>query len=61
LEAEKKSLENELALESVYSNPQLAKTKNAEYDVTKKKLDDIFHEWTELCEELESIEKLYEN
>ncbi|MBI9073091.1 MAG: ABC-F family ATP-binding cassette domain-containing protein [Melioribacteraceae bacterium] len=60
LEIKKSEIENDLADEKVFSNPELSKQKNSEYEDIKEKLDIVFLEWTELTEQLEEIEKEFE-
>lgn len=59
LENVKKTLEDELADPNVYTNPLLAKDKNAEYNKIKDNLDKVFHKWAELTEKLEQIESSF--
>jgi ATP-binding cassette subfamily F protein 3 len=60
LEEKKTTLESELAMESVYSNPTIAKEKNSEYEVVKNNLDETYRQWSELTEKLETIEKSFD-
>jgi ATP-binding cassette subfamily F protein 3 len=60
LEEQKLRLENELSDVKIFSNPQLAKEKNVEYEGTKLKLDSAYLLWTELSGKLEEIEKNFE-
>ncbi|MCX6151903.1 MAG: ABC-F family ATP-binding cassette domain-containing protein [Ignavibacteriales bacterium] len=60
LEVQKAKLEKELGETEVFSNPALAKEKNAEYVVNKKELDNYLNKWTVLTEELEKIEKTFQ-
>lgn len=55
----KASLEIELTREEVYSNPELAKTKNLEYETAKQRLDELYSRWTALSHELEETEKSF--
>ena len=59
LEEQKSILEKELADEKIYSNPELAKTKNSDYEKVKLELDNTFSEWTEKSHQLEEIEKQF--
>ncbi len=61
LEKKKMILESELADKTIYSNPSLAKSKNAEYDSVKRELDNVINKWSELCEKLELVEKSFES
>lgn len=56
LELKKEQLEHDLSDPSIFSNPNLAKEKNSEYEKTKSSLDETFLTWTELTEKLEEIE-----
>ncbi len=60
-ESAKIDLENQLADPKIYSNANLSKEKNAEYQSVKDKLDDVFLRWAELTEKLEEIERSFEN
>ena len=57
LEETKQTLENDFTREEVYSNPVKAKQNKLDYEETKTKLDNAYHKWTELSEELEKITK----
>jgi len=57
LEKKKTLIENELASEEIFSNPAVAKEKNAEYEKTKKQLEKIYEKWESLNKELEKIER----
>ncbi len=59
LENVKTNLEFELTREEVYSNPELAKNKNTDYDSTKQRLENLYSRWTTLNHELEEIEKSF--
>jgi len=59
LEKQKTALEKDLADPEVYSNPQLAKDKNAAYLKIKEELENIFLHWTEITEKLEKIERTF--
>lgn len=60
LEELKSRLEGELSNAKIFTNPQLAKEKNLEYEKTKTQLDTTYHIWTELSDKLEEIEKSFE-
>lgn len=60
LEELKSRLEVELSDAKIFTNPQLAKEKNLEYEKTKAQLDTTYHIWTELSDKLEEIEKSFE-
>lgn len=60
LEENKSKLEAELSDAKIFSNPQLAKEKNLEYEQIKAKLDTAYLLWTELTDKLEEIEKNFE-
>ncbi|MFC2139295.1 ABC-F family ATP-binding cassette domain-containing protein [Bacteroidota bacterium] len=60
-ESHKLLIEEELSNEEVFSNPQLSKDKNLEYDKIKNKIEESYSEWTKLTEKLEEIEKSFEN
>ncbi len=57
LESEKSNLENDLVNPKIFSNPQLAKEKNLDYEKTKLQLDTKYTRWTELTHQIEEIEK----
>jgi ATP-binding cassette subfamily F protein 3 len=59
LELKKADLEAELAKPEIYTNSNLAKEKNFEYNSTKDSLDEVFLKWAELTERLEEIEKSF--
>ncbi len=61
LEEKEKLLETELAMESIYSNPLLAKEKNFEYNFIKEKLKAELTKWEELSFKLSEIEKQFES
>lgn len=56
LEADKESLEAELADPKIFSNTELAKEKNSAYARTQKDLEAEYEKWTELHDKLEGIE-----
>jgi len=56
LEIEKKRLEEELTDQNIFSNPQLAKEKNHEYQNIKLQLEPAYNLWTELSHRIENIE-----
>lgn len=58
-EQQKSLLENELTKEEIFSKPELAKKKNAEYEAVKKSLNSLYDNWSMLSEELEEIESEY--
>ena len=60
LEELKSRLEGELSDAKIFTNPQLAKEKNLEYEKTKALLDTTYLVWTELSDKLEEIEKGFE-
>ncbi len=60
LEVLKSNLETELSDAQIFSNPQLAKTKNLEYDQTKMQLEENFNQWTKLSHQLEEIERAFQ-
>lgn len=60
LEKQKNSLENQLSDSKIFSNPQIAKEKNQEYDKTKNELDKQYNIWTDLTNRIEEIEKNFE-
>ena len=60
LEDLKKQLEAELSSEKVFSNPQLAKEKNLEYEKSKNQLELTYDEWTNISNEIELIEKEFD-
>lgn len=51
------NIEIELGSETVFSNPQLSKEKNNEYEKSKKELEYHYSLWTDLNAKLEEIEK----
>jgi len=59
LETVKSNVEAELTKEEVYSNPDVARLKNQEYDSAKQELDGLYAKWTSLSHELEEIEKSF--
>ena len=61
LELLKIDLENALADPEIFSNPDLAKKTNAEYDKTRNKLDLEFEKWTELSQRIEEVEKSFDS
>lgn len=61
LEKEKSKLEHELTKPEIYSNSLTAKEKNLEYEKVKKKLETEYERWAELTNEIEEIEKCFEN
>ncbi|MCF8240472.1 MAG: ABC-F family ATP-binding cassette domain-containing protein [Melioribacteraceae bacterium] len=60
LESEKLNLETELGSPDVFSNPNLAKEKNKNYDEIKSMLNSTYDEWTNISHELEEIEKSFD-
>lgn len=60
LEELKKSLEEELSDHVIFSNPQLAKEKNVEYDKTKDALETEYNRWTDLTHKIEEIETSFD-
>ncbi|MBA4407088.1 ABC transporter ATP-binding protein [bacterium] len=59
LESAKNKLEEDLVNPRIFSNPQLAKGKNLEYEKTKSQLETIYNRWTELTHQIEEIEKSF--
>jgi ATP-binding cassette subfamily F protein 3 len=57
LENSKSNLENELVDPKIFSNPQLAKEKNLDYEKTKIELEKKYNRWTDLTDQIEKIEK----
>lgn len=57
LESAKNKLEEDLVNPRIFSNPQLAKEKNLDYEKTKSQLDTKYNRWTELTHQIEEIEK----
>jgi ATP-binding cassette subfamily F protein 3 len=60
-EAIKNKLETELSDSKIFSNPQLAKSKNLEYDRTKSSLEGEYNNWTDLSRQIEEIEKTFDD
>lgn len=60
LEEQKSAIEKELADEKFYSKPELAKTKNNEYEKIKSDLEKTFAVWTDKSHQLEEIEKQFD-
>ncbi len=56
LEEKKEIIEKELADPAIFTNPNVAKKKNIEYEQIKSELDKSFDSWTELSAKLEEIE-----
>lgn len=56
LEERQKTLEDELADVTIYSNSSLIKSKNADYNSVKEELKKLVDDWTSLNEKLEDIE-----
>lgn len=59
LESAKNKLEEDLVNPRIFSNPQLAKEKNLDYEKTKLQLDTKYNGWTELTHQIEEIEKSF--
>lgn len=59
LESAKNKLEEDLVNPRIFSNPQLSKEKNLEYEKTKSQLVTIYNRWTELTHQIEEIEKSF--
>ena len=59
LENEKEILEKELAVEENFSNPEIAKKLNKQYEEIKEDLNSVVEIWSDLSEKLEEIEKKY--
>ncbi len=60
LESAKSKLEEELVNPKIFSNPQLSKEKNLDYEKTKSQLDFEYNNWTEIIHQIEEIEKSFE-
>ncbi len=60
LEEMKNNLEMELSDVQIFSNPQLAKSKNLEYEQAKKLLKENYARWTDLSHQIEEIEKSFD-
>ncbi len=56
LESQKSKIEHELTKEEIFSNPEISKMKNSEYEEVKNRLTISYSKWTFLIEELEEIE-----
>lgn len=61
LESEKQQIEQDLADEKTYTNPETAKSKNAQYEKIKSELEDTFLTWSDKSHKLEEIEKQFDN
>lgn len=59
-EQKKTEIETELTMPEIFSNAQLAKEKNIEYEKIKKGLDEEYTLWAELTSKIEEIEKNFE-
>ena len=59
LESARSNLEFDLANPAVFSNPQLSKEKNLEYERTKLQLDAEYNKWTDITHRIEEIEKSF--
>jgi ATP-binding cassette, subfamily F, member 3 len=59
LEEKKNSLEKDLGKSEVFTNPLLAKEKNADYVSTKNELENLITQWTDLTDELERIDNSF--
>lgn len=53
------TLEKELTQDDIYTNPSLAKQKNTDYQLGKKKLEELYIKWEELHSKLEEIENQF--
>ncbi|MCL6099875.1 MAG: ABC-F family ATP-binding cassette domain-containing protein [Bacteroidetes bacterium] len=56
LELKKSALETELADPKIFSNPELAKSKNIDYEETKTRLEEEYSRWANLSHQIEQIE-----
>ncbi len=56
LELKKSDLETELADPKIFSNPELAKSKNIDYEETKTRLEEKYSRWANLSHQIEQIE-----
>ncbi len=61
LEKLKSEIEYELTKPEIFSNPELAKEKNLEYEKIKKLLNNEYNRWEELNYKIEEIEKEFIN
>ncbi len=59
LEQKEKRLEKELTLPDTYSNPEIAKAKNLEFQNSRKELENVLNEWEEASTELTRIEQQF--
>ncbi len=59
LEEKEKRLEKELTLPETYSNPEIAREKNLEFQNAKKNLEQVLAEWEKASDELNRIEKQF--
>jgi len=60
LEILRTNLESELSDSKIFSNPQLAKEKNLEYERTRSLLNMEYNRWTKLSHRIEEIEKSFD-
>jgi ATP-binding cassette subfamily F protein 3 len=59
LESAKNKLEEDFVNPKIFSNPQMAKEKNLDYEKTKSLLEIKYNRWTELTNKIEEIEKSF--
>ncbi len=59
LEEKEKYLEKELTLPGIYSNPEKVRTKNLEFQESKKELEQVLSEWEKVSNELARIESQF--
>lgn len=57
LENSKSNLESELVDSKIFSNPQLAKEKNLDYEKIKIELEKKYNRWADITDQIEKIEK----
>ena len=60
LEVLKRKLEEDLSDSGIFSNAQIAKEKNIEYDKTRISLEGEYELWTELTHKIEEIESAFD-
>ncbi len=60
LEVLKRKLEEDLSDSGIFSNAQIAKEKNIEYDKTRISLEGEYELWTELTHKIEEIENAFD-
>ncbi len=59
LEAQEKKLEKDLTLPETYTNPEMARIKNQEFQDSKKELERILAEWEKASNELAKVESQF--